>query len=203
MKVNVLAIILTLILLGCVSKNPYNVTENEGAYLQNSKVVIGDTLYICGFKSGIRPNEKWIPFSFSKDDPTTHNLVTPIPEGSIRVGITILYYPNGGPIATAGEALKTSFGMLYSPKAWARFNAATSPYEILVINSPSDSPGMKGIELNAVKGTTYQINSDIKDGKAYIWIEDDDENKVSDVVRGIGLPNSNFELWENLPPPSN
>ena len=125
-----------------------------------------------------------------------------IPSGKITLGLKILYYYKGGPVKSAGDALNTSIKFLFSAEAREKLDSYMDHYEIWVINPKEKLDYLEGIQLNALKGKTYHINCNIKEGKAFIWIEDESGKIVSEVTRGVGYKHSRYWLWENLPEPT-
>ncbi|TNF92922.1 MAG: hypothetical protein EP297_12890 [Gammaproteobacteria bacterium] len=195
-----LLIIAFLFLASCASVNPYNVPEGQGAYLLNTGQRHGGAKYIYEFTSAVTSKGKEYFFSDSAAI-AKKDVIYKIPSGKMTLGLKILYFPDAGPELTVGEAVGLSFQVLYSPEARTRYDNVINPYEILVINPEEKVSGMEGIKINALEGLTYQIACKIENGKAYIWVEDDSGNKVSETVRGIGFRYPSYWLWEDLPQP--
>lgn len=183
---------------GCASINPFEVPQGEGAYLKNREEFKGQSYFVYDFinASTIKDYK-----SFEPDATTaTYDAVYQIPSEEMTIALKILYYPKRGPVSSVGEALATSFGIFTSQKARSRFNDATTVYEIWVINPKRQLVGLEGIKLNATKGQTYQANCKIEGGKAYVWLENNEGERVTETVRGIGVT-KRFEyfVWQNLP----
>lgn len=188
-----------LFLTGCASTNPYNIADGEGAYLKNSKVTKGKTTLFYAFTSGMTPDGKWVQF-YEGNEARDH-VIYKIPSGNISLGLKILYYYKGGPVQVVGDALDTSFKYLFSSKARGKLDSYMDHFEILVVNSKNPVGYLQGININAKEGNSYYINCKIQNGKALIWIEDQNGEPVSDMVRGVGYKHSKYWLWNNLPEP--
>jgi hypothetical protein len=189
-------------LISCTTTNPYNLAEGEGAHLRNRVEIKGNSKYVYIFDSAITSEGwKYLDPGLIADDPVEERIYK-IPTGVITLGLSILYAPNAGPDLTVGGAVALSFQVLYSSEARSRYEDIVNPYEILVVNPKEKTSGLEGIKINALQGYTYQIACEIENGKAYIWIEDDTGNKVSETVRGIGASYPNYWLWEDLPQPA-
>ena len=193
-----LVIGVVLLLTGCPAVNPYQVPRNEAAFLQNRDENIGPSYFLYEFinaksSAGIRTFE---PEATTWRDEAVYT----IPAGEVAVGVLIYYYPDRGPVASAGEALSTSFAFLFSAKARDRVNAATTKY---LIWGPSPSwpvAGPESLLLQAAKGETYHVNCRIDGGRAYLWIEDSSGRQVSNEVPGYGIGKHNtLFLWDDLP----
>ena len=176
MRKLLLLITISLLTVSCASTNPYNITENKGAYLKNRKEQKGKATFIYTFSNGMTSDGK--RSQFFEGNKAKNRVLYKIPSGEITLGLKILYFSEGGPVSSVGEALDISFKFLFSSEARSRLDA-TIPHEILVINPEESFSGLEGIKLNALEGYTYQINCKIEDGKAYIWIEDDSGKIVS------------------------
>jgi hypothetical protein len=162
---------LFLFLVSCASVNPYNVSEGDGAYLKNREEIRGKTILRYYFSSvKIANGEPMRLYSFWKDT----DEIFEIPSGEVYLGLKINYHYKGG-IKSFGEALSASFTYLYSSESRAKVDAAMAEVDIFA----------EDIKVNALKGQTYQIKSNIEDGKVLIWIEDDKGMRVSEVVRGF------------------
>jgi hypothetical protein len=180
----ILLMVASLFLASCASLNPYNIEEGKGAYLQNRREIKGKARYISEFRS-IRPEAYGgqhrslkLMIADEKGDVFT------VPTGKLILGLDIYY----------------------SPKVVFRSYVCNLErfYDLVVINPKVDMPSsaLQGIEINALEGHVYHVNCKIEDGKAFIWIEDEDGNRVSEVVRGFRVDYSGYSLWENLPSPA-
>ena len=109
-----------------------------------------------------------------------------IPPGELYLGLKIEYYYKGVP-ESFGEALSTSFTYLYSSESRSKVEAWGKNVDIYVFNRETGSGNWEGLKINAVEGQTYQINCNIEDGKALIWIEDDNGTRVSEIVPGFSI----------------
>ncbi len=171
------------LLTACASTNPYNVPEGEGATLRNRMVAQGRAGFSYLFTAV--DDKKLTPRV------TTVNARYKIPSGENLISVQIQYGPSGG---------LTPF---------------SSPYNIYVVKVDWDAPqdrwssGLRGIRLNAVAGETYEIGCRIEDGKAYVWLETSDGEKVTEEILGIGKYEGydvskwgEWWVWENLPPPA-
>jgi len=168
-KLLILLIVSSLFITGCI--NPYNIPEGEGAYLKNRKELRGKSKYIYWFSSAVSSDEDKI---FAPGITTAkYDAVYKIPSGEILLIFYAFYYPRSGEGTTVEEALSISFKYLFSPDARSRFSDITEMYEIIA-----------SVKINALKGNTYQINGKIENNKAYLWIEDDNGTKVSEMVQG-------------------
>lgn len=157
-KLLILLIVSSLFITGCI--NPYNIPEGEGAYLKNRKELRGKSKYIYWFSSAVSSGENKI---FAPGIATAkYDAVYKIPSGEILLIFYAFYYPRSAEGITVEEALSISFKYLFSPM-----------YEIIA-----------SVKINALKGNTYQINGKIENNKAYLWIEDDNGTKVSEMVQG-------------------
>lgn len=192
-------IVASLFLTSCASVNPYNVPEGTGSYLKNREEYKGKSYFVYLFQDAVTSVGKK---SFEPDATTwAYDAIYKIPSGDIKVGLKILYYPKEGPVSSVGEAIGTSFKIFFSSDARSRFDAATTIYEIRVINLKEKVSGLEGIKLHAINGQAYQINCKVENGKAYVWIEDDSGKRISEVVRGFGVTKHNeVFVWEDLPP---
>ena len=201
MKKTILLITVLSFLISCTSTNPYNLAENEGAHLRNRIEIKGKAKYVYMFHSEITSEGwKYLDPGLIADDPVGKRIYK-IPTGKITLGLSILYSPDAGPDLTVGGAVALSLQVFYSSEARSRYANIVNPYEIAVINPKENISGLEGIKINALEGYTYQIACKIENGKAYIWIEDDSGNKVSETVRGVGASYPNYWLWEDLPEP--
>lgn len=201
-NVSILICLLVAIFLqtSCSSINPYNIAEGKGANLKNSKEIKGKTTFFYSFTSGMTQDGKWV--QFFEGNEAKERAIYKIPSGNISLGLKILYYYKGGPAKSAGEALDTSFKFLFSSKAREKLDSYMDHFEILVVNhKKSTAEYLKGININAKVGDTYHINCNIENGKANIWIENQNSEIVSEVVRGVGYKHSRFWIWDNLPDP--
>lgn len=171
---------LLLFLVGCAAVNPYDVPEGDGAYLKNRKEIRGNATLRYYFSSArIANGEQMHLSSFWRDT----GEIFLIPSGEVHLGLKINYHYKGG-MKSFGEALSASFTYLYSSESRAKVAAAMEEVDILA-----------EVKVNALKGQTYQIKSNIEGGKVLIWIEDDRGMRVSEVVRG----RSHF--GDNVPDP--
>jgi hypothetical protein len=199
MKKILLLITASLFLISCASINPYDIPEGQGAYLKNRAEQKGKAKYIYAFNDAVTTEGKK---SFEPDSTTAEkDAIYKIPSGEVTLGLRILYSPEAVQDLTVGDAVALSFQVLYSSEARSRYDNIVNPYEILVINPEENISGLEGVKINALEGYTYQIACKIENGKAYIWIEDDSGNKVSETVRGVGASYPNYWLWEGLPKP--
>ncbi len=199
MKKSIALIIAFLYLASCASINPYNLAEGEGAYLKNRQEHIGKAKFIYLFNDAITSTGKK---SFDPDINTAEwDTIYNVPSGELTLGLRIIYFPEAGLDPTVGEALKLGFTFLFSSESRSRVFGQVNHYLIWVINPEDKISGLEGVKINALEGITYRINSKIEDGKAYIWIEDDNDVKVSETVRGISAEYPNYWLWDTLPPP--
>jgi len=182
-KVFGVSIVALSLLTACASTNPNNVPEGEGATLRNTMSSQRRAAFSYLFTAA--GDEKLAP------KVTTMGAKYKIPAGENLISLEIWYGPSGG----------------LSP-----FN---NPFKIYVITVDWDAPqdmwssGIRGIKLNAVKGEFYNVNCNIEDGKAYIWIENRAGEKVTDTVLGIGKYDGydvsrwgEWWVWENLPAPA-
>jgi len=198
MKHALLILMASLLLTGCPSVNPYHVPAGEGAYLQNHRENQGRSYFEFLFNNAVT-SEGRESFTPEATDAAYVAHYT-IPPGDLTVGLTIRYFPEEGPVKSVGEALGVSFKFLISPEARERFNSSTTFYELRVINPESRVSGLEGLKLHAEKGQTYQINCKVEKGKAYIWLEDKNGERVTDVVRGLGITmHGEYFYWDNLP----
>jgi len=198
MKHALFILMASLLLTGCPAVNPYHVPAGEGAHLQNRRANQGSSYFEFLFKNAVT-TEGQESFEPEATDAAYEALYT-IPSGDLTVGLTIRYFPEEGPVKSVGEALGVSFKFLFSSEARERFDSSTTFYELRVINPESRLSGLEGLKLHADKGKTYQINCKIEDGKAYIWLEDKNGERVTDIVRGLGITkHGEYFYWEDLP----
>jgi hypothetical protein len=188
----------------CASVNPYELSEGEGAYFENREIIVGKTRYHYIFIDVITSEGKkdfgyWLysgsPYTSA---PTgTTDKTTQLPAGVMSLGLNIYYFfpKEKQPEGQSGEPMRD--GCAEARAAWE------GCVEIAVINAPYESPSFPKLELTAVTGTTYRINSKIEDGTAFIWIEDETGKQVSNVVRGLRYPygGRHWSYWETLPEP--
>jgi hypothetical protein len=172
---------LFLFIVGCAAVNPYNVPEGEGAYLKNRREIRGNASLWYYFSSvRIANGEQRRLSSFWRDT----DEIFEIPSGEVYLDLTIVYHYKGG-IHSFGEALSASFTYLYSSESRKKVEDARKAVDIRADN----------IKVDALKGQSYQIKSNIEDGKVLIWIEDDKGMRVSEVVRGFS------SFGDSLPDP--
>jgi hypothetical protein len=175
---------LFLFLVGCAAVNPFNVPEGDVAYLKNREEIRGNTILRYYFSSAMIANgeqKRLSSFWRGTDE------IFEIPSGEVYLGLKIHYQYKRG-IKSFGEALSTSFTYLYSSESRAKVDAAADAARAVV-------DILAEVKVNALKGQTYQIKSNIENGKVLIWIEDDKGIKVSEVVRGRS------RFGENVPDP--
>lgn len=123
-------------------------------------------------------------------------------EGSARYSLFFLYA--GGkrldPDATtpAGQATykipsgEMEFRLLinYAPKVRTRFGVEDQ-YEINAVQ----------VKLDVKEGQIYVINCKVKRGRAWIWLEAETGERVSELMPGLHLHYPYFETWTTLPDP--
>ena len=100
-----------LLMAGCASVNPYNVSEGEGAYLKNRSEYKGKSYFLYEFRTAVTLQERK---SFEPDAATARDdAIYNIPSGHITLGGKILYYPKGGPVSSVGEAFGVSSKFIF------------------------------------------------------------------------------------------
>lgn len=188
-----------LLLGGCAAINPYDVPQGEGARLCNSKRKVGTTTTHCAFTSAKTPDGRWEQLFPGNE--AGERTVYQIPAGEIQLGVKLRYYYKGGPVESVGDALGTSVGFLFSGKARKRLDSYMDHHEILVVNHVSLGGSLAGLKVDARQGESYHIDFRIRDGKAWIWAEDRQGRRVSQVMRGVGYSHRRYWLWDDLPDP--
>jgi len=191
MKKILVLISVCIFLINCASVNPYGVPEGEGAILQSTTERNGKAKYIYRFKT------------VTTGTGTKKPLFVPkiiIPPGEIMVGVTIKYYYKGSylELSLMQQVKVDLMAWDLSYESQAEHDYYHNGIGIHVLNDEN----WKGIKFDALKGETYHVNSRIENGKAFIWIEVNKGEKVSEIVRGYGLRFEDYWLWETLPDPA-
>jgi hypothetical protein len=181
-----------LFLTNCASVNPYELSEGEGAYLENTAEQIGKARYIYSF-ANISTSEGFKSFGDAGLTKLT------VPTGNVALGIDIRYFPEGNlsDLSFMENMELTTKALALSSEAQARHDYLNYGIGVYVFNGQS----WEGIKLEVLEGETYKIKSEISKGKAFIWIEDSRGTKVSETFRGYGLRSGDYWLWETLPDP--
>jgi len=169
-------------LAGCASEPRYPQPVGEVAYLQNGARSQGQARFTYYFEyvNGLDVS----PSEWSLSMPV--NARSEIEPGEIVVGVQVVYTPAYGRnlIARMNDRLFYIFVR--------DLGFTDERLDYIVENSDgvdADSlSGLQGLRFNAVAGKTYQAAARIENGRALVWIEDEDGTVVSDTVTGVTDP---------------
>jgi hypothetical protein len=193
----------------CGTAPKYIPPDGQGAYLQNKLVEIEGARFFHFFEyandvklepAGINKAAHTSRVIFKTNSP--YDKSYKISPGPTVVGVRVVYTPS------FGRNLIAQMNDVYFHVFVRDMHIADEHIAYLTDNIPGAEPGdldgMRGLRFDALADHTYTANSRIRDGRATVWIEDEDGAAVSAEVLAFGEGNVEIhgtfgELYEANP----